>query len=88
MDGREYAVDVVERVRFDERFDLDLAFEHQLERRRVGFRRAAPVADGARVVLKWFADESVADRYAVLFLPLTLAIAVSRGGDSATETTR
>src|SRR6266567_1424666 len=49
VDGREYAVDVVERVRLDERFDLDLAVEHEVEGLRVGLGRAAPVADGARI---------------------------------------
>ena len=37
----------------------------------------AITADGARVVLKWFADEGVADRYAVL-LP-ALDVLRSRG---------
>ena len=46
VDGREYAVDVVEWVRFDERFDLDLAVEHEVERRRVrlGGQPQLPIA--------------------------------------------
>ena len=57
----------------------DLGF--QLEGRAPGGESGgawfAIAADGARVVLKWFADEGVADRYAVL-LP-ALDVLRSRG---------
>src|SRR5512143_3962614 len=45
VDRLEDAVDVVERVRFHERLDRDLAVEHEVERGRVMLGRAAPVAE-------------------------------------------
>src|ERR1017187_1275975 len=49
MHRGEHAIDVVERVGFDERLDLYLALEHEVERGGVGLGRAAPVADRARI---------------------------------------
>src|SRR5262249_51107690 len=45
MDGFEYLVDLIERVLFDERGDLDPAVEHQLERLRIEVGRTTPVSD-------------------------------------------
>src|SRR5664279_6012588 len=49
MHRREHAIDVVERVGFDERLDLHLGIEHEVECGGVGLGRAAPVADRTRV---------------------------------------
>src|SRR6185369_13423518 len=46
---REDFVDIVKGTLRDERCDLDLAVQHQVQRRRVMFGRAAPVADRAGI---------------------------------------
>src|SRR5262249_59682242 len=45
MNGFEHLVDLVERMLFDERRDLDPAVEHQFERLRIEVRGTAPVSD-------------------------------------------
>ena len=46
--------------------DLGFQLEGRAPRGESGGAWFAIAADGARVVLKWFADEGAADRYAVL----------------------
>ena len=41
----EDVVDLIERMLLDEIGEVDLAVEHQVERGRIEFRRAAPIAE-------------------------------------------